>query len=142
VICYFDTSALVKLWIDEEGTGSARELWRQASLRLTAVLAYAECRAALASAVRARRIGRAASRTARTELDQHWRELAHVAVDEPIVLAAGDLAERERLRGYDAIHLACALAAADGGTLAFVTWDDMLRRAAGRHGLLTSTGTP
>ncbi len=139
MICYFDSSAIVKLWVEEEGTETARALWRDASLRITSVLAYTECRAALAAAVRARRLGRAAARTARTELDQHWNELGHIAVDELLVVAAGDLAEHERLRGYDAIHLACALEAAAGGTLAFVTWDGTLRRAARRHGLATST---
>jgi predicted nucleic acid-binding protein len=37
-----------------------------------------------------------------------------VDVSEDIVLAAGDLAEAYRLRGYDAVHLASALVVSGG----------------------------
>ena len=45
---------------------------------------------------------------------------------------AGELAERFALRGYDAVHLATALAI--GEVVTFVSWDHDLRRAATRSG--------
>lgn len=60
---------------------------------------------------------------------------AYVAeVDLTMTRQAGDLAERHALRGYDAVHLATALALKDPD-LVFVTWDRDLSaaaRAAGR----------
>ena len=135
MIAYLDTSALVKLFVHEAGTEEALGIWDAATLRTTSILAYAECRAALAAAVRAHRLTAAGLRTARRLLNEHWDELAHIGVDERMVKAAGDLAESQALRGYDAIHLAAALAAGDGGTLVFVTWDRALTDAAARVGL-------
>ena len=51
-----------------------------------------------------------------------------------VVRHAGDLAERHALRGYDAVHLASALAAAADDAV-LVTWDDDLGRAARAEGL-------
>ncbi len=51
-----------------------------------------------------------------------------IGIDEPLAKHAGDLAEEFKLRGYDAVHLASALAFGAATTL--VTWDDDLARAA------------
>ncbi len=55
-----------------------------------------------------------------------------VGLDMPLARQAGDLAEELGLRGYDAVHLASALAL--GGDITFVTWDDELRGAAAKSG--------
>jgi predicted nucleic acid-binding protein len=47
-----------------------------------------------------------------------------------IAQAAGDASERFALRAYDAVHLASALAVAEGTTV-LLTWDEQLS-AAGR----------
>ena len=52
-------------------------------------------------------------------------------------LLAGDLAETHALRGYDAVHLASALAIADDRTV-MVTTDRHLRTAARNVGLATA----
>jgi predicted nucleic acid-binding protein len=46
--------------------------------------------------------------------------------------AAGALAEKFALRGYDAVHLASALQA--GGAITLVSWDHELRCAAAENG--------
>ena len=51
-----------------------------------------------------------------------------IGVDEPLARHAGDLTEEYKLRGYDAVHLASALALGAATTL--VTWDIDLARAA------------
>jgi uncharacterized protein len=135
VIVYLDTSAVVKTIVDEEGSDDAEELWTDATIRLTSVLSYAECRAALAAARRGGRLSTAQARAARRNLDHRWAELAAVSVEDAIVRDAGDLADRLALRGCDAVHLACALAAAEGGTLVFATWDRDLAAAALSAGL-------
>lgn len=63
-------------------------------------------------------------------------ELMLVGIDRPLANRAGELAERLGLRGYDAVHLASALAL--GPETTFVSWDEDLRRAAGRSGCATA----
>jgi uncharacterized protein len=66
-------------------------------------------------------------------------ELLLVGVDAPLAREAGDLAEQLGLRGYDAIHLASALALGEATTV--VTWDEELRRAAAGAGCATAPAT-
>lgn len=55
-----------------------------------------------------------------------------VGIDSPLARHAGELAEALELRGYDAVHLASALALGADTTL--VTWDQDLKRAAAESG--------
>jgi predicted nucleic acid-binding protein len=57
-----------------------------------------------------------------------------VEVSPEVAADAGELAESHALRGYDAVHLASALAVLDDELL-MVTWDDDLATAARREGL-------
>lgn len=138
MILYLDASALVKLLVEEDGTDEALELWDDASVRLTSLLSYAECRAALAAAARSGRLSRAGARAARSLLDDHWGELTLVHVDDGLVRMAGELVEDHALRGYDAVHLASALAAGEGGAIVLGTWDRDLGVAALAAGLLVA----
>lgn len=55
-------------------------------------------------------------------------------MDAALARKSGELAERLGLRGYDAVHLASALALGDG-EVALITWDLDLRAAAENMGL-------
>jgi uncharacterized protein len=79
--------------------------------------------------VTARAHGRAVA-----ELDALNAELVIVGVDEALAQRAGELADERALRGYDAVHLASALALGPGETI-FVTWDRDLNNAAVGAGL-------
>jgi predicted nucleic acid-binding protein len=59
-------------------------------------------------------------------------------VSDEVVGLAGDLADLEPLRACDAVHLASALLAGDGGQVLFATWDRALSRAARRLGVRTN----
>jgi uncharacterized protein len=128
-----DTSALIKLIVVEDGSDVAAELW-DSYPAASSVLAYPEARAALAAA---RRAGRLTARThdrALAELDVVNAELVIVGVDEALARRAGELADERALRGYDAVHLASALALGPGDTI-LVTWDRDLSNAAAGAGL-------
>ena len=88
---------------------------------------YPEARAAIAAAARARRISDEVD--AVDALEDVYAELRVVAIDEALVRAAGELAGRYALRGYDAVHLASALAV-EANDVVLVTWDDELGDAA------------
>ncbi|MDQ3962652.1 MAG: type II toxin-antitoxin system VapC family toxin [Actinomycetota bacterium] len=131
---YFETSAFFKLIIDEDGSAEAVELWDVAHRAIASRLTYPEARAALAAAVRAGRVTKAELRLVRSRLESRWDQLEIVEVDDEIARASGDLAEAHALRGYDAVHLACAVALADESSI-LATWDHELREASARLGL-------
>ena len=111
MITYFDTSVLLKLLVDDEvGAAAAQRLWLESDYLVCAEIGYAEARAALASARRGGRLDADELSTAKAELDTLWAQLDVVPVTTELVWAAADLAEIEGLRGYDAVHLAGAVA--------------------------------
>jgi uncharacterized protein len=119
--------------VAEDGSDLADELWVAAELRVASQLVYPEARAALAAASRAGRINGRALRRAVSDLEEATASMVLVGVDEALARDAGRLAEEHGLRGYDAVHLATALAGADRELL-IVTWDLELARAALRCG--------
>ena len=77
---YFDTSAIVKLVMIEEGSDRADALWDASDLLVTSRLSYAEARAALAAARRSGRLTRKGMEDARSALDGRFEELDQAAV--------------------------------------------------------------
>lgn len=132
MITYVDTSSLLKLVIEEDGSERAALIWDAADALASVALIVVEGRAALAAATRAGRLSAAQHRRARREFAALVDELTIVEVTEEFVAAAADLTETERLRGYDAVHLAAALTV-EATVLA--TADAALCDAAARRGL-------
>ena len=112
-------------------------MWELDTPLVSSAITYAETSAAIAAAVRARRLSRSGMTTALRALDGRWPVVVALDVDERTTRAAGGLAIRHRLRGMDAIHLASALTIAAARPLV-VTWDAELRRAAHAEGLAVS----
>lgn len=109
MITYVDTSSLMKLIIDEVGSENAGLIWDTADELASVSLVVVESRAALAAAVRNGRLTIKQHRRAKTDLESLTGSLNLIGVTEALVADAGDLAEDEGLRGYDAVHLAGAL---------------------------------
>lgn len=136
MITYLDTSVVLKLLVaDEVGGDAAERLWLESDFVVCAEIGYVEARAALAAVHRNSRLTTESYITAKQELEELWSQVDVVAVTAELVRAAGDLAERERLRGYDAVHLAASLAASSA---VFASADDRLLAAAERNGLSIS----
>jgi len=100
----------------------------------TSILSYPEGRAALAAARRGERLSARGYLRAGADFESLHAELLVVGVDDRLARQAGELAERFALRGYDAVHLACALSFATDTTL--VSWDEDLRTAAAASGCI------
>jgi hypothetical protein len=73
-------------------------------------------------------------KTAVALFEDLYRQIDRIAVTEPLVRSAGELANRRALRAYDAVHLAATLLVAEA-ELTFVTADQTLRSAASDEGL-------
>jgi uncharacterized protein len=80
------------------------------------------------------RISAAELRTALDELDTIWAALDVLEVSATLVHSAARTARDHALRAYDAVHLAGALAFAEGEEIAFMCWDQELSEAANKHG--------
>lgn len=140
-VAYFDSSALVKLVIDEDGSEDAALLWDGADSVLTSRVAHPEVRAALAAAERGERLDAQAHLQAKADWAELRRALRLVEVTAQLEHEAGNLAEQHALSGFDAIHLASALMIA-AIPVVVATWDGRLHQAAQAAGLATLPGKP
>lgn len=136
MILYLDTSALVKLYVEEEGSAEARSAVEAADAVATSRVAYAEAHAAFAAAARLGRITAAERAAVAANFRVDWRSYVVVEVSQPVVELAADLAADYELRGFDAIHLASALLLQQraGKPVRFLAWDRRLAAAAARLG--------
>ncbi len=130
---YLDTSSLVKLYVAEDGSDLVRQLVGEASVVATSVIAHAEARAALARLRREGGLGASQFASAKREFEEQWPDYLALEVTDSLSRAAGDLAERYGLRGFDSIHLASfaevTRRAGTRGTV-FSSFDDRLNQAA------------
>lgn len=137
MILYLDTSALVKLYVDEEGAPQIRQGVRDAEVAATCEIAYVELRAALARRHRDGSLRPTEYRRAVRDLHADWPRFFLVTVGSTLVRDAGEISERYRLRAYDAVHLASSLAVQTQTkeAVTFACWDQTLMEAAVRAGL-------
>jgi len=133
-IVYFDSSAYVKLVVEEEGSDLAAALWDGCDAAVSSRLAYPEVRAALSAAGRAHRLDAAEQSRAESMWEDFWAATRTVELTETVTVRAGQLASQHALRGADAVHLASLLAVGAAETL-FAGWDQRLRTGAEAAGV-------
>ena len=143
-IAYFDSSALVKRYIAETGTTWV-QAWCDSPNQTVAVaeIGLVEIAAAFAAKLRGEFITQTDYRNARTDLAIDAQDkYVLVTANRSLVDEAIELTAQHRLRGYDAVHLACALRLHRALTvhnlapLTFICADDLLAAAA-TEGLFT-----
>ena len=144
-VYYFDSSALVKRYALEPGTAWVRGLCEQGdNVQAIAHIGLVELSAALSGKQRGGFLTLDECEQLLTELVQDTQsDYLLIAIDENVIDSAFSLTRRHKLRGYDAVHLACALAlqrilTAEGWPeLIFVAADNDLLAAASAEGLVT-----
>jgi predicted nucleic acid-binding protein len=119
-VVYFDSSALVKLLVQEVGSDLAAELWDGCDAAAASRLAYPEVRAALAAAGRNHDLDSDGLAAAEQAWEEYWPATRPVELTRPV--------ERH------AVHLASALALSDPG-LILAAWDRRLRVGASAAGV-------
>jgi predicted nucleic acid-binding protein len=122
---YLDTSALVKLVVQEPESDAllaALDAWPD---RVSSTLASVELHRALARA--------AVAPAVRRRAEHVLSGIVLLRLDDAIVGKAAELKDRQ-LRALDALHLASALSLGDYPD-AFITYDERLARAASSAGL-------
>lgn len=138
MILYLDTSALVKLFVEEARSTQVRQAVSGRRLIATHAIAYVEACAAFARLAFARR-EEALFSDLRRNLDTQWQAWEILSVADPLIRRAAELAGRYRLRGYDSLHLAAAEAVfeafRDRAPFHFAVFDSQLGKAARQLGI-------
>lgn len=122
---YLDSSALIKRYIEEEGSHDVRAAMGETRRWATCRVGYVET---------ARALGLHGDETAADRFQAEWPAFSVVEVDLELAEEAAQVALATALRALDAIHLAAALAIADR-QLTVATWDKRLHRAARERGM-------
>jgi predicted nucleic acid-binding protein len=108
VILFCDTSALLKLFVDEEGSDSMVNARDGVEGIAVCRITWAESMAAFAQRSRIKGANQSMLAKAKSALEQAWEGFAIADVTQPLVEKAGLYAEAFALRGYDSVQLAAA----------------------------------
>jgi len=132
MILFCDTSALIKLLIDEPESDQMQQASSNAEAIAVCRITWAEAMAAMARRQREDPMSEDDIDLARGRLTQNWNDLTIVEVSQSLVETAGRFADGFALRGYDSVQLAAAheLRKSTEQTLTFVSFDRRLRQAA------------
>ena len=132
MIVYLDTSSLVKLYIEEDGSSKVDALVRSSEVSATSLIAYVEVRAAFARRYREKAFTPAEHNRIKAFFDKDWSNYLILSITGDIIRLAGDLAEKHALRGFDSIHLASALTLRQelSTSIVFSCIDDNLQKAS------------
>lgn len=137
MILYLDTSALVKLYIEEAGSQEVKRAVEKSRIVSTSRVAYVEARSGIARKHREREFSKEERDQVVKDLRQDWDNYFIVELSESVAELGGELTSRHPLRGFDAIHLASALLLRNRTCLevSFCCFDERLRAAAEAEGL-------
>jgi predicted nucleic acid-binding protein len=132
VILFCDTSALLKLFIDEQGSESMINARSSSKGIAVCRITWAESMAALAQRTRFKGTNQSRLAQARSMFEQAWPGFVIADITQPLVERAGVFAEAFALRGYDSVQLAAAhqLHEQFALPLTFACFDRRLNQAA------------
>ena len=132
MILYLDSSAIVKLYIEEAGSPLVHELVNDAEVIATSIIAFAELRSIFSRILRENVLADRDYRQLTNDFNVDWESYLKLETTEPLIKLAGDLTEIHPLRGFDAIHLASCITLSRrvSNTVTFACWDHTLWNAA------------
>jgi len=135
---YFDTSALIKRYVNEAGSTDVREWIRSADDKATTLVTRAEMSATINRLLRMRHLSQEDYGDALEQFRADWMDYHRLPITETLVARADALACEHNLGGYDAIHLAAALTWQELLELpvTVVTYDRELAEAARTSGMV------
>ena len=137
---FWDSSAVVLLLVEQDGSAALRETLRQDPSMVAWWATPVECVSALARLEREGALTGPQLTQALARLDRLSEAWQQVEAGPALQVLARRLLRTHPLRAADALQLAAALVAADGepGRLPFVCLDERLRLAADKEGLARS----
>ena len=143
---YLDTSALIKRFVAEKGSGVIHAIVTGKEPVATARIAYVEVFAALTRTHRDGHLSTSQYALVCRQFERDWQAYFRVALVDRVLLSARKLTQRHPLRFFDAVHLAAALMLKNeiGTPVLFAAADKQLLRAAKAEklGILDVEKTP
>ena len=132
MILFCDTSALVKLYVQEDGTDTVTAQAAASETLAVCRIAWVEAMSALARREREQPQDAPAIARARQRFVADWPHYLTLEITQELVTLAGDFAEAFALRAYDSVQLAAVqtLHLELPGEVAFACFDSRLVKAA------------
>lgn len=132
MILFCDTSALIKLYIDEDGSNELKIQLQESEAVAVCRIAWAEAYAALSRRARELPADVDNIEQAKVALAADWPHFVVLEINQPLVERAGEYADTFALRGYDSIQLAAAFEAGSVSQtpIFFACFDSRLNKAA------------
>ena len=139
MILFCDTSALVKLYIEEDGSNELRLKVQECDAVAVCRIAWTEAHAALSRRAREAPEDALLIEQAKVALVNDWPKFVVLNIEQHLVELAGEYADTFALRGYDSIQLAAAFEAGriSQTKLFFACYDLRLNKAAKLLGMLS-----
>jgi predicted nucleic acid-binding protein len=137
MILYMDTSALIKRYIEENGSENVVAWMREADMIGTSLITRVEMAGTITHAMRGSCLPVQDGAEALDEFRSDWHGFQHINIDDTLVARADSLASMYGLRGYDAVQLACALTWQGllEVSVRFASYDKELHEAAQMSGM-------
>ena len=132
---FFDSSAFVKRYVEENGSQSVDDVCREASALGLSVICIPEIISALNRRRREKLISPGNYSLIKQTLSEDIREAVLINLTSEVIATTTVLLEKNRLRAMDAIHIACAV---EWKADLFVSADRQQLSAASQAGLKTT----
>ncbi len=134
---FLDTSALVKLYLDEPGSPSIQERVAETTVALSH-LAYGEIYATFARRLRESLLNEDEHNAVCTAFEEDWSAVLRIPLSAAVLALVPPLCRRHPLRGADALHLASAAMLNERDIdVTFASSDRRQLEAAGAEGIAT-----
>jgi len=137
LILYLDTSAMIKLYIQEAGSELIKEAIDTNRIIATAGIAYSEAISAFVRLTLLNSISKKDYEICKSSIKRDWASFFIIDVSENIIQLAADLIEKHKIRSFDGIHLASAvlLNKQINKRVTFSSWDKKLLKSAQKEEL-------
>ena len=129
---FFDSSALAKRYIEEQGSDQVQAILSSASALAVSVICVPEIVSALCRRRRERKLSTEEYRNAKVSLLTDIDDATVIGITEEVIAQGVALLEQFPLRSADALHVACA---SEWSADLFISADDRQCKAARARGL-------
>src|SRR5258708_1235004 len=132
MILFMDTSALLKRYLQEEGSDMIRAAIESDGEVVISVLTYVEIHSAVSRRTREKSILESERKTILSEFETDWLHFGKVPLDDFLLNRAGTLCLEHPIRSLIALHIPSALTISENReeSFVFLTADERLRTAA------------
>ena len=138
MILYCDSSALIKLYLDEQGSPQVVDSFQSAQEKVVSVIGYAEVCSGIYRKARMGDVTRSARHKAIRGFENDWLAIMKVNLSWEVNQIAKQVLSKYSLRAFDALHLASALyfQRKSERDIHFLTFDQRQKEAARQEDLM------